>query len=773
MKRAVLLAALMGILWAGAAGPVAEAGKPPAKVTDEAVRKAIARGIDYIIKKQNADGLWQDKKQHHANEACGHSELALLTLVYTGEHPNREYVSKALNVVAQRPITFTYAMALRVMALAHIQNKLIEQKRDVIRKALKRDVRWLVATQGRQGGWGYTGTRGSKPGTQYEDFSVSQLVVLALREASLAGIEIPRSTWQRVQARYFRGQHRDGSWSYIDLKDDEGYGSMTAAGLATIFITLDNLDAASGCPCRNGRSGRHDPEIDRRIDAALEWLEKHFQVTKNPNGKGRREKRVHYWLYSVERVGMAAGYKYFGGHDWFKEIAGHLIGSQNKDGSWDGNYGKLVSTCFSVMFLFKGRGPILFNKLEFDGEWNSHRRDVYNLVSYISRTKEQLCHWQIVSLKAPLDELHDAPVLFITPESVPEFTDAHKQKLRRFTDTGGTILLEASCGNPPVKEWARAFIGEVWPEWALAPLGPEHPAYTDPYPLRKRPEVLGVHDGVRTFLFHAADDVSCPWHLRALAGRLYLFNWGINLVAYATDSAPLRAKLAERQPKPDTRYEKQDVKAGPKKRVRLARVRHAGNWNVGANYRPLHGLAAYVKQKAGLTVEVKGGVAPADLDGFDVAYVTGSDAAEFTAGDIQALEAFAKAGGWLWFEAATGSVDFNKALRKAAARAGWRLTLLAEGHPLMGGGMGGPTGFDLTRHVQFRRALKVVRTGRAHAEFQGIYADNRLIGVFSPLDVVFSSTPYEACLCRGYATPDARAVATNILLYAASKRPER
>lgn len=773
MTRVAILAGLVGVLWAVAGHPAAEAGKAPPKVTDEAVRKAIQGGIDYLIKKQNGDGLWEEKTYHHANEACGHSELALLTLIYTGEHPNREYVSKALNVVAQRPITFTYAVAMRVMALAHVQNQLVERKRDLIRQALKRDVRWLVASQGRHGGWGYTAVRGGKPSTRYEDFSVTQLVVLALREAAVAGVEIPRATWQRVQNRYFGVQHRDGSWSYIDLNDAEGYGSMTAAGLATLFITLDNLDAASGCPCRGGRSGRHNPEIDRRIDAALAWLEKHFHATKNPNGKGRREKRVHYWQYSVERVGMAAGYKYFGGHDWFKEIAGHLIGSQNKDGSWNGHYGKLVSTCFSVMFLYKGRGPILFNKLEFEGKWNSHRRDIYNLVSYISRTKEQLCHWQVVNLKAPLEELHDAPVLFITPESVPEFSDAHKQKLRRFTDTGGTILLEASCGNPKVKAWAAGFIDEIWPEWDLKPLGPEHPVYVDPYPLRKRPEILGVDDGVRTFLFYAPDDISCPWHLKALAGRLYLFNWGINLVAHATDSAPLRAKLAERLPRPDKRYESQTVRAGATKRVRLARVRHAGNWNVGANYAPLKGLAAYLKQKADLTLEPRDGVAPADLDGFDVAYVTGSEAAAFRPADLEALAAFAKQGGWLWFEAATGSVAFTKSFRKAAAEAGWRVTRLAGGHPMVSGKMGGPKGFDLAKNVQFRQALKVIRTGRAHADVHGMYMDDRLVGIFSPIDVVFSSTPYEACGCQGYATPDARAVATNILLYAASERPER
>ena len=90
-------------------------------------------------------------------------------------------------------------------------------------------------------------------------------------------------------------------------------------------------------------------------------------------------------------------------------------------------------------------------------------------------------------------------------------------------------------------------------------------SFTDPYRLKKRPEILGLDDGLRTFLFYAGDDISCPWHQKAYASRGYLFNWGINLVAYATDAAPLRAKLAAREPKPDDRYKKQSVAAGPRR----------------------------------------------------------------------------------------------------------------------------------------------------------------------------------------------------------------
>ena len=765
------VSAILGLVVLAAASAAGAADAKKGGVTDAAVREAIERGIKYIVGQQQADGTWKEKKQNHAQQDCGHSELSLLTLIFTGEHPNREYVSKALDAVMDRTLDYTYAIAVRAMALAHVQNKLVGAKRDAVRKALKRDVQWLVTTQGPKGGWGYTGGGGDKPSARYEDLSVTQMVVLALREASMAGVEIPASTWQRVQAKYFRCQQKDGSWSYIEGDGDEGYGSLTAAGLASVFIVLDNLDVASGCPCRGGRSGRGSPDIDRRIDVALGWLEKHFRADENPNGKDRRKSRTYYWQYSVERVGAAAGYKYFGGHDWFKEIAGLLISKQEKDGSWKGNYGEVVSTCFAVMFLFKGRGPILFNKLEFDGLWNNHRRDIYNLTQYISRNKEQICHWQIVNLKAPVSELHDAPVLFITPEAPPAFDEAAKKKLREFTDTGGTILVEASCGNAQVKTWFLDFAKEVWPEWPLTPLAPEHDVFADPYDLRQRPELLGIDDGIRTCLFYAPDDISCPWHQKAFAGKGYLFNWGINLVAYATDAAPLRAKLAAREPPPDERYTKQAAKVGPRRDLRLARVKHAGNWDVGARYKGLEHLKKYVADKAGLALEVtERGTAPGDLGGFDVAYVTGSAAFELGAKDVEDLKAFAAKGGFLWFEAARGSLDFNTSLRKIAQDAGWRITLLAKGHPLMSGRMGGPTGFDLTGNVKFRRALKVIRNGRPEAEFHGVFDGDRMIGVYSPLDVVFSATSYEACLCKGYLQSDAEAVATNILLYASSDR---
>ena len=96
---------------------------------------------------------------------------------------------------------------------------------------------------------------------------------------------------------------------------------------------------------------------------------------------------------------------------------------------------------------------------------------------------------------------------------------------------------------------------------------------------------------------------------------------------------------------------------------------------------------------------------------------------------------------------------------------GWKLQLLPVTHDLMTGRMGAALGHNLTTHVEFRRSLRVVKLGRAYADLIGVYSGDRLIGVYSPLDVMFAITPYEAYKCKGYLPQDAEAVATNILLY--------
>jgi hypothetical protein len=686
---------------------VAVAGLLPAPVlalTDADVIKALDAGREYLIKQSQADGSFGGKGGETGQ--AGVSALVFMTLAYMGEHPaNRPYMARGLDFLLNQDADTGfgsrqgYAAPIRVMGLSYIHNKLLGDKRTTVRKMMELDIQRFIMGQANNGGWRYKLDR-----SDY-DFSVTQWPILAMREANLVGIEFPTDCLLKARKLYYDNQNKDGGWHY---QTGESYGSMTAAGLASLFIINDVLDPSSGCPCAGGKSRPPNAENARRMDAALDWLGKNFSATTNPN-KGDWHL---YWLYCVERVGIAGGYKYFGDHNWYKEGAEQVIKAQR-----DGHWGDLPNTCFALLFLYKGRAPVLFNKLRFDGIWNAHRRDIANLTTSIERSKEQQFHWQIVELRAPLEELHEAPVLYITAESAPR-----------------------------------------WDE--------------DPAALKQRPEILGINDGVRTCVFYAMDDISCAWQTKALTGRKYLFDWGTNLYTYATDGAPLRAKLAGVPPR-GNRYT-QPVKAGPKTTLRIARVKHEGNWETGANYGGFKRIADYVKQKAGITLEIKetttppvnaGGVAPTALGDATAAYITGSTGLSFKPEEKAALAAYADKGGFLWFEATGGSAAFDTGLRQLAGEMGWGLQFLPNTHGLLTGRMGPGTGYNLTSGVEFRQGFRMQRLNRQYAEFIGVFAGDKMIGVYSPLDIVFSATDYEAFRCRGYKTEDAEAVATNLAIY--------
>jgi hypothetical protein len=740
---------------------------PPPKpaFSDEDVRRAIERGREYLINLQNPDGSFGP-----INEWTGcQSAMVFMTLAYMGEHPSRVVMTKGLDYLlkldADRNFNHRqgYALPIRVMGLSYVQNKLSTEKRAAVRRRILGDLAYMFAGQTNQGGWRYE----LKHDSDY-DFSVTQWPILAMREANLAGIEFQVQPLLKARELYFNCQNADGGWGYQGRSPS--YGSMTAAGLASLLIITDVLEPASGCPCRNGQSQGTASEAERRIELALGWLAKNFTADKHPFGP---PDRWLYWLYCVERVGIAAGYKYFGTHNWYREGAEIVVKHQDPKGHWS----DIPNTCFGLLFLYKGRAPILFNKLKFEGVWNAHRRDIYNLTTYIEHIKEQPFQWQVVELGASLDELHEAPILYISAETTPRLLGEDRKKLRAFTDTGGTILFEASCGNPTVRRWFIEFAREVWPEWPLKPLGPDHATYVEPHPLESRPEVLGIHDGMRTIVFYAMDDVSCPWQTKAIVAREYLFKWGINLFTYATDHSPLRAKLEDPNAGQTERYT-QPVKAGPKATLRIARVRHGGNWEVGANYGGLKRLAEHVKAKTGITLQVrdttrspitKGGTAIADLADGDVAFLTGTGEISLKPSEREGLAAFVAKGGFLWFEAAAGSRAFDGSLRRLVAEMDWTVKTLPFSHPLMSGQMNPGLGYNLSQGVEFRQALRTARVGRDYAEICGVFADNKLVGVYLPLDVVFSLTGYEAYRCAGYKTKDAEALATNLVVYLSAK----
>ena len=79
------------------------------------------------------------------------------------------------------------------------------------------------------------------------DHSVSQYGVLGLWAATQLDVPIPAATWKTIDDTWRREQNPDGGWGY-GSDNPASTPAMTAAGIATLFITQDMLQGAAPQP---------------------------------------------------------------------------------------------------------------------------------------------------------------------------------------------------------------------------------------------------------------------------------------------------------------------------------------------------------------------------------------------------------------------------------------------------------------------------------------------------------------------------------------------
>jgi hypothetical protein len=282
------------------------------------------------------------------------------------------------------------------------------------------------------------------------------------------GYETPTRYWKEVEEAWLRHQDQGGGWRYISVSGMAGgdprrgpagggppgggaFGrgmnfdqvtlSMTAAGVATLFITQDYLHADAGIACKGNYR-------NPAIESGMKWIGEHFNELAT-------DRHYFYTLFGISRIGLASGYKYVGGHDWYKEGAGQLVAYQRADGSWGES--PVSDTAFALLFLVRGRAPVVMNKLEYSldqhgdtpkpGNWNQRPRDAASVTSWLSRGLERNLNWLVVDLSADAAELHDSPILYLAGNQTLSFSDAEEKKLREFVEGGGLILGNADCAS--------------------------------------------------------------------------------------------------------------------------------------------------------------------------------------------------------------------------------------------------------------------------------------------------------------------------------------
>ncbi len=774
-----------------------------AEITGDQVQKSIQNGAKYLLAQQKPDGSWDEQVGY----PYGLSGLATLALLNAGLPPDHPQVSLALKYLRDKKPEKTYCVALQTMVLcAATPNNDLQY--------IRRNAKMLASAQmvggETPGPWSYEGTGGAHFVVP-PDNSNAQFALLALHEADLAGATVDPQTWRMARKYWEETQNPDGSWGY--RIGQPGTGSMTCAGISSLII------------CQ-GHTSKGDAEVDGErlqccgqqqkgdaVERGLEWLGKAFSVRSNPTASGNlfavqgSTTWRHYYLYGLERVGRMTARRFIGQHDWYREGADVLVSEQDKQkGYWESRESrenreadndKTVTTSMCLLFLSKGRRPVVAAKLKYGpgDDWNHHRSDLQNLTMYVEGKWHMPLTYQVFDVsKSTVDDLSQSPVLYFNGSVRPAFTREQIKSLRDYVDRGGFIFAEATC--PQCAEFHQGMLELIpkmfpEPEYALRLLPPEHPIWhaeekVDP---RLHRPLYGIDYGCRTCLVYSppprnedpAGNLSCYWEV----GRLdrdekrnasqkikdettAAFSIGNNILAYATNHEP-----KHKDEIPRTTID--NAKPDPTERGKLyvANVRHSGGCDVAPSAIP------NLMKTAAQQLHLRVGVDPRQvvltdekLFDYPIIFMHGRSGFRFSKEEREQLHKYVMEG--------EGSVVCDAICANKAFAASFRsemqavfpknlLSPIPVNHSLLTDKHGG---YDLSK-VKRRDPLAVgsndplkVKLREGPAELEGIKIGDRYAVIFSPYDLSCALEKHQSLECEGYIREDAERIALNAIVYA-------
>jgi len=732
-------------------GPSALAGD----FSDAAVGKAIEKGVKFLYSKQKADGSWDDPGggglDIRGNDRhVGGAGLNTYALLAAGQKVADPRIVKALGWLEKQRTWWTYAVSLRAQAYMEATKQNTKYARQ-----LYRDAQILIKAGGRGpkaiGSYGYR-LDGAADQFKKSDPSNGQYGVLGVWGAHQFGREVPRQYWLAVMNYWRRMQQSDGGWKYGG-GDKHSSGTMTAAGLATMFVCVDAALYSRYTHCKK-------TEELTVLKKAIEWFDRNFPKTLTDEnlchgGHGG----MYYYLFGVERVGLASGLRYFGKADWYKIGARWLLSQQQANGSWKGRYGETTSTAYALLFLSRGQKPILLNRLEYDGDWNNRPRALANLCRWSREAFEQDVNWQIVNLRVPVSEWHDAPVVVITGSEAPKLTDEHVKSLRRYVLEGGTIFSVTECKGEGFSKGIREACKKIFPGRELKELAPDHKLYTAHARLPEKIKLSILSNGARPLVIHCETDIVLDWQMNRRVTQKDSFDTAANVAMYATGKH-LRHRGADHW----TRR-----RAGrTEKTVRLVRLKHEGNYDP----EPLawHRVARLVGLQCKVKLEVGGPVAISELAaaGAQIAALTGTTALKLTEAEKAGLKKFVQGGGLLVADAAGGWLGGGREFARTGEDTielmfGRRsLRTLASHSPLYK-----RKGYEITR-ARYHRLTKL-RLGAKEPRLKAVMVGDRIGVLFSREDLTVGLIGCRPVGCDGYTPESAYEMARNIILHVADK----
>lgn len=761
IRRSIYVFALGLTVVLSHAGGLAQAA-PKRQIRDKDIERTIDQLKRYLYNRQDrTSGLWPDMRTHQPKG--GSSAWATFALMEAGDRYNED-VKRALDALIAYPVRDRkdaaplYFVAVRLMALSQAPNL---TEGSPYRAALIKDVQWLTRNASRQrGAWGYLGPQHDG------DNSCSQFALLALWEADRAAKihDIPEARLSPTLVRLVKGawkrrQQRDGGWIYSGSPGVRGDStvSMTAAGLASIYLCQQASRAVSG----------NDPD-QRTLSQGWDVLSEKIGDDYVKDG---------YVAFCVQRIGLYSGRRFVGEMDWLKEGVQRLAAPTTRRRGYRGKWGEIVRASFELIFLSRALTPLTFNKVDLGktSQWNYHYVDVPHFTEYMRREYETRLRWQIVGIDEQIEVLLDAPILLLSDTRPPELSDEQWAKLRDYTLRGGTALFVATRNSDAFSETVRTKLDEIYAplrqragrHYQVARLPDDHPLYTLTGRLPNAPTVAplwGVSDGTRLLAIVCDRDIAQSWQRLDTDGTLGKLDHmlAVNVFFYVSGRNPLDTRL-----RPVFALEGKEARDT----VRVAWLKHGGNW-LTQPY-ALDALSDFMTERNFVGIDVTD-AAPLNaekLAGQHVAWLTGSDAVEFTDQQVQALKTYIDGGGLLFVNPVGGSRDFKLSARQL-------LDDLFEDTDVQRALPDDDSGLITGRNALWRgdrlteltptRAMQDRIRGKQDYPFYVYRSDKagRVVAVYAPFglhDTLDGHTAYGAV---SFMPPTARRAAENVLLYA-------
>lgn len=716
------------------------------RISDEQIGRSIERGVEFLLAQFSKTRL-KGADNYDPETFAGLNALCVYALLHAGQAISDERLNvqndqmksliERMKEFAMEGNRATYSRALRISALS-----VYDRAED--RSALEKDAQWLLGST-LEGAYTYSKPQpGSGRSQGGWDNSNSQYGALGIWAAAEAGFRAPSSFWQSVESHWSDAQTHSGGWGYGPGAQGATI-AMTAAGVTSLFIAREQLGTQPNAP----ESG----PLSRTILRGLEWLDEgdnSVSINAHPG----------YTLYGLERAGLASGYKFFGKHDWYLELAARAIADQRDDGSWEGGDGVLAETAFNLLFLSRGRHPIFVSKLRFEGNWANRPRDIANLTRFAGRELERPLNWQTVGLEREWTEWTDAPVLFIASDQPPNFSNSDIEKLRAYVEAGGMIFTHADKNSAPFTRYVESLAPRLFPNYPLRAIPEDHRVFSVMFPQSSHQPFLGVSNGSRLLMVHSPNDLAKAWTVRPLKSNRPQYEAAINVIVYAAGRREFRNRLNSIHVAPPSEQ--------PIGIVPVARLRYDGNWDPepGAWTR----FARMLQNQTGLTVAP----APIKIDDLTydiapIAHLTGTDPLSFTEPQIDALRQFVASGGILLIDACGGSGPFFESIHKNLLPKLFPaspLQPLDETHALLRGK--GDAMDDLTK-PRFR-PFAIETRGRTPGQLMWFQAGRGAV-ILSDLDLTSGLLGTGAWGIAGYQPAYAEGVVRNLVLWTISRIP--